>query len=104
MVTNDLLIYIRESQKFGLTEADIKKALKETGWQDSDVDDAFKSLSPIPSQTNIQQVQKPSFQFNLPTQKLIAIKQRPYFKYILAGVLVLAIGFTLYKVFRQEKI
>jgi len=62
------------------------------------------SLSLVLAQTTTHEVQKPKFQFSILIQKLAAIKQHPYFKYVVGGVLVLAIGFMLYKVFQQEKI
>src|SRR3989344_9378238 len=103
MATEELLSYIKESQKSGTGEAEIKKALKEVGWQDNDVEDAFRFLAQS-GQINTQQVQDPGFKFNLPTERLNTIKRHPYFKYILGVVLVIAVGFTLYKVFRNERV
>ncbi|PIQ75471.1 MAG: hypothetical protein CO001_00865 [Candidatus Portnoybacteria bacterium CG_4_8_14_3_um_filter_40_10] len=46
MPTNELLNFIKQSQSAGQTDEKIKAALRSAGWQESDIEEGFKSLKP----------------------------------------------------------
>ena len=104
MVSDELLGYIKQSKVSGLSDDEIKKALSGTGWNDSDVNEAFNQLSLKPNQVP-QEFKKPAFNIS-PTLKnsYQSVRQHPQLKYIAGVVLVIIASFVLYKTFRHEKV
>lgn len=103
MTLDELLSFIKESKKVGLGEGEIKKSLKDAGWHDGDIDEAFKSLAQS-DRSGPSEIQNPDFASDSPFSKIKTIKRSSYLKYAVGVILILAISFSLYKFFGPEKV
>ncbi|MDP3697213.1 MAG: hypothetical protein Q8R55_04265, partial [Candidatus Taylorbacteria bacterium] len=92
MASEELLGYIRQSKTAGLSDDEIKKSLRDTGWNDPDINEAFNQLSPRSDQAS-QEFKKPAFNTS-PTLKnsYQSVRQHPQLIYIAGVVLVIIAG------------
>lgn len=78
MVNKELLDFIRQNLKQGSTEEQIRISLRDNGWQDADVTEAFKNISP----------------FSMSNKNILIIA--------LAGLIIIAAIFAYFVFFRQS--
>ncbi len=115
MSSDDLLNYIKSSRSSGLNDDVIKNALREAGWQEADITNAFLELNKPtgePTNQDISQNISQTVEAKRPSFGLVSkirnffelIEQRPQLKYIMGVVLVIVVGFFAYKTLRPEKV
>ena len=105
MAKSELISYITESRNAGLDDNQIRNELKNAGWSDLDVNEAFSSFTPITEPSSPTEIKKPVFNVGPALKNSYqSVRQHPQLKYIVGVVLVIIVSFVLYKTFRHEKV
>ena len=106
MITPELENYIKQSLTRGVSEQEIRTALRSAGWQESDIKEGFNKIKPSSFQFSPLSPQSGIKISNVKGSQTVVKKPKRFGKVILISAIIIALaagGYLFYKYFESQR-